>query len=375
MNRLPATNDEAMIVLCGEAWGENELKIGQPFVGAAGIQLLWLLENAGLMELTAYDRSMLKTYYKLGKDPTCIASIWVRHPEFHRTNVFQLHPERNDLVTLCAPRSQAAPGLPALKPGKYLRSEFLPHIERLRSELEKYKPNLVIALGGTATWALLGTTAITKVRGVATYCKMVPTLKCLPTYHPAAILPGRQYELRPTIVRDLEKAKREAAFPEVRRPERIVYIEPTLEDLAWFYESHIRGASRLGVDIETDGDQISCIAFAPSIATALTVPFIDRRNGGNYWPDIHQEMEAWKWIRYICNSETPKVFQNGLFDVHRLWRGYGIRVNNVEDDTMLLSHSLHPEALKGLAYLGSIYTDEASWKLEVRHGKTTKKEN
>ena len=58
-----------------------------------------------------------------------------------------------------------------------------------------------------------------------------------------------------------------------------------------------------------------------------------------------------------------------------LWRGYGISVLNAEDDTMLLSHSLHPEALKGLAYLGSIYTDEASWKLEVRHSKTIKKEN
>ena len=252
---------------------------------------------------------------------------------------------------------------------------ILPHLARLEAELRNLAPRLVIALGGTATWALLGSSQISKLRGVATYTKMVPTLKCLPTFHPAAILPGRQYELRPTIVMDLEKARRESAFPEVRRPERTVFIEPSLEDLAWFYDTHIRDCPRLSIDIETVGEQISCIAFAPSIKMALTVPFIDRRNGGNYWPDIGQELQAWKWVRYICASHTPKVFQNGLFDVHRLWRGYGVRVNNVEDDTMLLSHSLHPEALKGLAYLGSIYTDEAAWKLEVRHSKTIKKES
>ena len=174
---------------------------------------------------------------------------------------------------------------------------------------------------------------------------------------------------------DLQKAKRESAFREVRRPERTVYIEPDLFDLEWFYTNHIAAAKRLAVDIETVGDQISCIGFAPSINTALTVPFIDYRKGGNYWIDLDTELKAWAWVRNVCLSSVPKVFQNGLFDLHRLWRGYGIRVNNAEDDTMLLSHSLHPEAPKGLAYLGSIYTSEASWKLDVRHSKTIKKES
>ena len=31
---------------------------------------------------------------------------------------------------------------------------------------------------------------------------------------------------------------------------------------------------------------------------------------------------------------------------------------------MLLSHALQPESLKGLAYLGSIYTDHGAWKSE-----------
>jgi len=51
-------------------------------------------------------------------------------------------------------------------------------------------------------------------------------------------------------------------------------------------------------------------------------------------------------------------------------------VRNAEHDTMLLSHALHPESPKGLAFLGSVYTDESAWKLNIRlkHKGTIKKE-
>lgn len=363
------------ICLVGEAWGTEEEKLQTPFIGPSGVQLIQLLADSGLMELSPYDKSMLHSYWTLGKDPNFIALIWKAHPEFHCTNVFNLHPEKNDLETLCVVKTdpEAAPGLPALKPGKYLRARFSHHVERLIRELREINPTLIIALGNTACWCLLGTTSISKIRGVAVYSKILPTVKTVPVYHPAAIL--RQWDLRATTVMDLQKAKRESAFREVRRPQRTVYIEPSLLDLEWFYAVHILHAERLAIDIETVGDQISCIGFAPSIETALTVPFIDYRKGGNYWDDLSSELQAWTWVRRVCNSRAKKVFQNGLFDIHRLWRGYGISVLNAEDDTMLLSHSLHPESLKGLAYLGSIYTDEAAWKLEVRHSKTIKKEN
>jgi DNA polymerase I-like protein with 3'-5' exonuclease and polymerase domains len=81
-------------------------------------------------------------------------------------------------------------------------------------------------------------------------------------------------------------------------------------------------------------------------------------------------------VRRVLASPVAKVFQNGLFDMHRLWRTYGIPVNNAEHDTMLLSHALQPESPKGLAFLGSVYTDESSWKLNIRlkHKGTIKKE-
>jgi len=43
---------------------------------------------------------------------------------------------------------------------------------------------------------------------------------------------------------------------------------------------------------------------------------------------------------------------------------------------MLAHHALQPESEKGLGFLGSVYTNEPSWKLMRARGKgTIKKEN
>jgi hypothetical protein len=71
---------------------------------------------------------------------------------------------------------------------------------------------------------------------------------------------------------------------------------------------------------------------------------------------------------------VPKVFQNGLYDIHFLWRKYGIAPARCEHDTMLLHHALHPEMLKGLGFLGSLYSTEPAWKLMRPKGKQTLKD-
>lgn len=51
-----------------------------------------------------------------------------------------------------------------------------------------------------------------------------------------------------------------------------------------------------------------------------------------------------------------------------------MKTYNAEHDTMLLHHALQPESLKGLGYLGSVYTDEQSWK-QMRVRTTIKRED
>ena len=152
-------------------------------------------------------------------------------------------------------------------------------------------------------------------------------------------------------------------FPEFRRPERRIWIKPTLADIYRYEQLHIEGARILSADIETKQDQITCIGFSPDPSSAIVIPFFDMQ-GKNYWTKA-EELEIWgivaRWLR-----DYPTVFQNGLYDINFLWTRYGIPVPKAEHDTMLLHHAMQPEMEKGLGFLASIYTDEASWKFILK---------
>ena len=327
------------IALVGDCWGNEEELQRIPFVGVAGYALTKMLEDAG-----------------------------IRRADCHLTNVFNLKPPGGpDVENLCGPKAESIPQLGPIKPGKYIRSCYGPEIERLERELLDLKPNLIVALGGVASWALLGDGRISRIRGAIAPSRFG---KVLATYHPTAIL--REWSLRPIAVLDLMKAKRQAEFPEIRRPQRTVLIDPTLADLENFYADHLANADKIAFDIETAGDQITCIGFAPDIGRALVIPFVDpRKPECSYWPSAEHEKAAWLFVAKVLATPARKVTQNGLYDVHFLWRRYGISVNNWSDDTMLLHHALQIESQKGLDFLGSIYTDEASWKLMRAKGKGT----
>jgi len=336
------------ILILGEAWGEEELRQRTPFVGASGWHLTLMLQEAGIHRADCY-----------------------------LTNVFNLKPgdtpkKKNDLSTLHGYPSLK--GWPKLE-GGYIHEEYRKELERLADELTEVNPNLIVALGNTAIWALCGTTGISKLRGTTTISShTVAGYKLLPTYHPAYVL--RNWSDRPIVIADLIKAKRESAYPDIRRPKREIWIEPTLEDLYEFDQRYITPADRLGVDIETAGNQVTCIGFSPNPNCALVVPFFDARKASrSYWPTLRDEKDAWRFVSDVCSRERPtKTFQNGLYDIAFLWRAYKIKTINAEHDTMLLHHALQPESLKGLGFLGSVYTDEGPWK-QLRHQATIKRDD
>lgn len=370
---MPAPDYENKpIVVVGEAKGAEEHRINSSFVGASGVELLRLLNEAGIINLSSNDKGLIGDYYRRG-DPRSIDSIWKLHPEVYRTNVFQIHPPGNRLEWFCGAKSDGIPSYPALLAGKYVRREFEPELDRLADEILARDPNLILALGNTALWALCGRTGVGKLRGTTHYTTHCVTgYKLLPTYHPAALF--REWSNRPTTVIDLIKAKREAEFPEVRRPKCEIWIEPTLGDIDEFFTKYVRtGCDLLSVDIETSGSRITCIGFAPSAERALVIPLDDpRTKGGSYWPTKQDESRAWQHIRNILiDGSIPKLFQNGMYDIAFLLRSYGIGVRGSAHDTMLLQHALQPEALKGLGYLGSLYTDFGAWKSDRKHAGET----
>lgn len=334
------------IVLLGEAYGEQEEREGRPFVGPTGWELNRMLSETG-----------------------------IRRSDCFLTNVFNLRPPGNKIEALCGPKAEGINGYPAIGKHGYIRKQFRGELERLADEIEEANPNIIIALGNTASWAMLGKTTISKIRGtVQLSTHTITGYKVLPTYHPAAIF--RQWPLRPVTVMDLLKGKRESLFPDIQLPRRQIWIEPTLEDIHEFDRRYISQCKSLAIDIETSGKAITCIGFAPRKDVAIVIPgIVVRRSGGAYWPNMDIERKVYKVIKDILTRPVPKIFQNGLYDIAFIYRAWKIGVRNAEHDTMLLHHALQPESLKSLGFLGSVYTNEGAWKQMREKIATIKKDD
>jgi len=340
---------QGKIAFVGEAWGKDEQEkfeltgVPSPFVGYAGWTFNSMLSQVGI------DRS------------ECLV-----------TNVFNLQPKpTNNVQNLCGPRPQGIPGYPFLQRGKYVYAKYQKELDRLFKEIERFNPNIIVCLGATPTWAFLKTSGIKKIRGSTEYSWN--GYKVLPTYHPAAV--NRQYKLRPIVVADLYKALRESNTKTIRRLRRKIYIEPSIVDIKWFIEWCIDPAPLISADIETVGDIITCIGFAPSETEAMVIPFYDHsKQDKNYWPTAKEELQAWKLVKKILLLKKKFLFQNGMYDMQFLWAKMGLTVPGASEDSMLLQHALQPEMEKGLAFLASIYTDESSWK-QTHKTRTIKKED
>lgn len=324
---------DAKIAIVGEAFGEQEALIGKPFQGYSGQELTRMLTEAGLARRECF-----------------------------LTSVFAFRPPNNDVSGLCGKKADVGGegyALPHLgKIGNYVLPEYLGELERLKNELEEVRPNIIIALGGTACWALLHTNGIGSLRGTVATGTLVQS-KVLPTYHPSAVL--RNWAWRPIAIADLMKAKRESAFPDIRRPSRKILVNPTIAECYDWIARHLRNET--ACDIETKYGMIEMIGFSADRSNAMVIPFWDRAKGGNYWSSPALEKDARNIVKSILeNPQIVKIFQNGLYDLQYLFKE-GFRPKNCSEDTMLLHHALYPELQKGLGFLGSIYTQEPAWKM------------
>lgn len=272
-----------------------------------------------------------------------------------------------DIADLCVPKKEyealcQAAGYrvrPPLAAGKYVPPDLYPYLHQLGCDLEELSPTVIIPLGPFALWALTGSSNLDAVRGT-----VVPWngRKLLPTYSPGRIL--AQWSNRVVALVDLQKAKREMAFREVKKPARSFWIDPSIEDLYLFQEIHMNPATEISIDIECLGGFISMIGISPDPSVSLVVPFVDTRQPDlSYWRTHAEEVLALRWIKTVLQSKLVKITQNGLFDFQWIWKKFGFAPRGPYQDTMIRHHTMQPELKKGLGFLGSVYTNEASWKL------------
>jgi DNA polymerase len=348
----PLIRKGANIMLVGEAPGEQEAMFGAPFMGNSG-QILRDMLKAGDIDMNKCSL-------------TC---VFLSRPENNTLISWGGHTlkEVRDEADLSRPFALIKANDKLYVPSAIVQSS----LERLREELILASPNIVCALGNTAMAALCGISGIGKIRGTVHNSTLVPGMKVLPTYHPAAVF--AQYDLRPIVEADFMKLAFEQQNPEFNYIRRALYIEPQTSDLAQWV-NHLSTASHLAVDVETKNKQVTCIGFAPSKVEAFVIPFWSKRSPNlSYWPTFEDEKVAWQATQAILNNNAIKIFQNGMYDIQYCLH-HGWRVNKPFADTMLKHHALYPNLPKGLDFLGSIYTNERSWKKMRPRGGEEKKE-
>lgn len=358
------------IVIVGEAWGKEEASLQQPFVGESGKELFRMLGEA-LPEAEPELHRRISSILHFGSAWVKDRKEWFEHAGIALTNVFAFRPPDNKIEALQVAKKgvQNDPTyvLPPMARGKYLHPDHRGELQRLELELASWNPELVVACGATASWALTGAGNIGSIRGTVTQGRLGSwSGKVLPTYHPAGVL--RSWSWRPIVVADLMKAKRESLFREIRRPQRRILINPSLSEVVEFINGLIEKGSihnplLIACDTETEARQITCLSLAADRDCALVIPFWDKQKPGwSYWSQSDEEY-IWEMLQFLL--ESPRVqllWQNGMYDFQYI-TPMKIKVHRSTEDTMLLHHALYPEMQKGLGFLGSLYTNEASWKL------------
>lgn len=325
------------IAFIGEAPSHDEVDKGKPFVGPSGRIFNSLLRTAGL-----------------------------NREDYLVTNVFSEKLPDNDVVNWCAKLGDARAGgytdLPPIGDAGFLRPEYRWHLDRLREELVKCQPTVIVPLGGTALWALTGQTNIGSVRGtVVKGSRLVPGAKLLPTYHPSFVM--KQWKFYTVVADDLARAAKEAdRGAAIYLPRRELLLAPTLDEIRDSIPK-LLATDLLSVDIETAWGQITCIGFSPSPEFAICIPFVDLRNiSRSYWGTVDEEAQARRYVQHILTSPVPKLGQNfGAYDLYWLLKKWRMTVRNLSHDTRLQHHALFAELPKSLEFMQS-YGTQGAWK-------------
>lgn len=335
MTVRPAGPLNARIMIVGEAPGEHEERCGEPFVGASGHELTKMLHEAG-----------------------------IARSECFITNVARSRPERNDITAWIAQSKKAITPAHVQVRDKWVLPPIAQGIDLLKWEIEQVKPNLIIALGNLSTWALTGEWGVTNWRGSILESDLVPGVKVLPAYHPAAIL--RQWSWRAVAVHDFRRAAKEAQTPEITRPQYSFLLRPSFEAAAAalaLLEAQVREAPMwLSVDIETRLGHIACIGIAWSTTAALCIPLMCSERGEGYWTEDEEVALMMQLQSLLTHPNAQVIGQNFLYDAQYFWRHLRYKPR-VYQDTMISQHVAFPGTPKSLDYLSSLYcTQHRYWK-------------
>lgn len=325
-------------MIVGEFAHEQDILRNAPFIGGAGYELTKMLMEAGIARESCFLTLVCRTRAPGGRTEGLVAES--------KKYVTSQHIHHN---------------------GKWVLPIVMEGLELLRKEIERVKPNVVIAMGNLALWALTGEWGVTNWRSSVMESNLVPGQKVIPTLNPGMVLVN--WPSRPMVVHDLKRAKRQSAYPEIIRTDYKFVIRPNYETavstLEWLAgEAHnaaLEGKPmKVGCDIETRAGHIACIAFAWSKVDAICIPLMCVNDPKGYWTEEQETHLVMLMCRILMSAHI--IGQNWNYDatyIHHFWHHLAPLVT----DTMIQQHSCFSNLEKGLAYLSSMYCeDHLYWK-------------
>jgi uracil-DNA glycosylase family 4 len=314
----------AKFMILGEAPSYEETAAGKPFVGPSGRELDRLLKDAGIPR---YE-------------------CWI-------TNACKYE----------VPPNTGGKKLPFNVRAEKYGIDMKVQLEELHTEINSVRPNCILALGGTALWALSGKSKISKFRG-----SIMRGMghKFVPSYHPAHLLHQatggeiKGYWNRQVMIFDFKRAWEESKSPLIDLPQRNIQICRNSGELYSFLERY-KNHSKMAVDIEAGGHCLPiCIGLAFSKSHAMVVPLWNRDEISSI-PDADL-VSCWMLLAQVL-WEKDIIGQNFNYDRDKI-RRLGFAIRRIYSDTMLKAFAINPELPKGLAFNTSIYTREPFYKDE-----------
>lgn len=337
----------AKVMLVGEAFGEQEERAGEPFVGTSGQELNRMLHEAGIMRTECYT-----------------------------TNLVNARPPHNDITAWIALKKKDVTIEHVPFRDKHVRPIIQLGYESLLKEIELVKPNVIVPFGNSSMWALTGAWGIVKWRGSMLRANDLPGRpKVIPTYHPTAVL--RQWDWRAVAVSDLRRVAKEMHSTDyLAEPNWKFIIRPgfrqVIDTLAEL-QSRLDSGEELWLDfdLETRAGHIACAGISWSREEAICIPFMCVESREGYWQEAEEAAIVYRLYKLLTHLRVKIRWQNGLYDAQYTYRHWGFVPRGVQD-TMISQHALFAALPKSLAFQASMYSPHyVYWKDD---GKTWAKE-
>lgn len=326
------------VMIVGECYGDQDERSGEPFMGNSGAELNRMLHEAGIMRTECY-----------------------------LTNVVNARPLNNDLGNWIAAKKKDITSNHIQWNGKYVLPIVAQGAERLAREIEMVQPNVIIALGNLALFALTGAWGVLKWRG--SQLNALPAYgkrKVIPTYNPSAVL--YQWENRASMVLDLKRAAKERSTQEYQNVPNWKFIVRPSAETAYRVLQELRDKVErneiewIDFDLETRAGHIACAGISWSLEDAICIPLMCVEDRAGYFALEEEAAIVYELYRLLTHPKVKVRGQNLLYDAQYTYRHWHF-VPRVAQDTMISHHTMFAGLRKSLDFQASVYCDHyVYWK-------------